>query len=511
MKKITKILLVTVLALSLVACGKTEPQIETEPAVTTTPTAEPTKAPELDDINVVVETQVTLIEGADKYVSDIIRNVTIGDVLPIETLNTEVTATPTDEIVEVADVTPTDDIVEVTATPTVEVEAVPINEPVEPTEQEKSIKIELKVGEFEDTITLEQLPTYTLNLVEVGEHELNIKITADDANDFETTVKLIVVPKVIEEVQNITDNIKLATEVEDYNFDRRLQPSDKIETVSTDTSQVEYGTPGVYEVIYTVKPAPVEETVTPEGETPTKETATVEQPEIKVPVEVEVVDDTKKDELIDSGVPVIDNEAIAKEDELEEIGEPVVEVTPAPEGEATEKKKVQKQRLVSEAVYETVLVSPAVPAQAAKYETKQVETSPAKPAVPGKEAVYKTERVKVAEAVPGKDAVYQNQIINVCRTCGSDISYIERQHLDETLHAGYFNKSESVLVSPAVPAKPAVYEERQVLVSAAVPAQPAQAAQYKTEKVEVSPAVPAKEAVYKKVLKTPAVYEYYWE
>ena len=65
----------------------------------------------------------------------------------------------------------------------------------------------------------------------------------------------------------------------------------------------------------------------------------------------------------------------------------------------------------------------------------------------------------VSPGVPAKEAVYRTEIQDICHTCGANLTGGKAgQHLDDTSHAGYGEKAVQVLVSPAVPAVPAVYE-----------------------------------------------------
>lgn len=147
--------------------------------------------------------------------------------------------------------------------------------------------------------------------------------------------------------------------------------------------------------------------------------------------------------------------------------------------------KVQKQRLVSPAVYENVLV---------------------KPAVEGSPAVYEDRQVLVKEAVEGQPGFQGSRLATFCHTCDLEIGGRAAEHIGDTWHAGYANRIVYFDDMSEVPTDVATR-----VLTEPIPAIPAQEAVYETQSIKIKDAVLAQQAVYERRLVKEAVYEYYWE
>ena len=166
--------------------------------------------------------------------------------------------------------------------------------------------------------------------------DFEITYTAVDVDNDEvfvtTTVTITVVPEVINEISEVTDNLKISNELENYSFDTRASninqhanADSNIKNVTVKTNDVVFTETGSYDVIHVVeleepivvRPMPVVPDITNDSDADT--TNDIDVDVIEVPVDIDVVEPTDEDK--DSGM-VIDTDV--------EVGE-IVEPTPEPE------------------------------------------------------------------------------------------------------------------------------------------------------------------------------------
>lgn len=152
----------------------------------------------------------------------------------------------------------------------------------------------------EKLLNKNNIPNVSLTLKEVTKkaQELKVKVVFENKNkenvEKETSIKINVVPESMKAVKQLTENQKISEKVKKYDFDvyaKNITDSvkDVTATAKVKSSDVKFGTPGHYEVVYEV-------TVTP---TPTPDTEP--KPETgDIPVDVEIVDKdhADKDDVI---------------------------------------------------------------------------------------------------------------------------------------------------------------------------------------------------------------------
>lgn len=146
----------------------------------------------------------------------------------------------------------------------------------------------------------ENIPNLSLTFKEVTKEpqtlQVNIRCVNEKKDEVKktATIKINVVPESMQVVKQLTENQKISEKVKKYDFDvyaKNITDSvkDATATAKVKSSNVKFGTPGHYEVVYevTVTPTPVPNTE------PKSETG-------DIPVDVEIVDKdhSNKDDVI---------------------------------------------------------------------------------------------------------------------------------------------------------------------------------------------------------------------
>lgn len=178
----------------------------------------------------------------------------------------------------------------------------------------------------EDETTLmneENLPNVTLTFPNVTSEpktltvQMDLTNSKDEPGTGEIEIPIIVVPKEISEVKDLTKNLKISETVDNYDFDiyasniqSKAGDDSNIKAVSVKDSNVEFQKPGHYTVTYEVtfrKPIKVDVPEKDETNTSDKSDASEDITSVEIPTDVAVVgkdeeDDVEADDIIRENV-----------------------------------------------------------------------------------------------------------------------------------------------------------------------------------------------------------------
>jgi|GEM_PF-3292695 len=345
----------------------------------------------------------------------------------------------------------------------------------------------------------QQVPNVYVSFSEVGAQELQIVVKSKDNDgeqvEAEINIQVTVVPEVVKEAGNITQNRKLAEEIESFDFEQFIQIAEEsnIAEVATDASAVEFGKVGAYTVIYTVylkEPLEVlRETTTDtdttesselENEQGNVEETLLEQEtdivtEIEVPVEVTVVDKETQIILEEENVPVIDNQTEEMQEEVEADEENVP--TENVETESNDTPDNSNENTSTSAPNTSTVPNNQGPngntTNTSNTGNANTNTSSTKPTTPNKtwvEPVYERKWVVTKAAWTESKPVYENRGVARCLVCGAEnttetaISNHAYQHALKGEAGNYTVENKSVQVGTETINHPEVGHWEDVLV-----------------------------------------------
>jgi hypothetical protein len=340
----------------------------------------------------------------------------------------------------------------------------------------------------------QQVPNVYVSFSEVGTQELQIVVNSKDDNgeqvEAEISIQVTVVPEIVKEAGDITQNRKLAEEIENFNFEQFIQIAEEsnIAEVATDASAVEFGKVGTYTVIYTVYlKEPIEvlrETTTDtdmtenseqKDEQENPEETLLEQEvdivtEIEVPVEVTIVDKETQIILEEENVSVIDNQTEEMQEEVEAEEENVLTENIETESNGTPDNTNTATPAPNTSTSPNNQGSNGNTTNTSNTGNTNTNTSPTTPNKTWVEPVYERKWVVTKAAWTESKPVYENRGVARCLVCGAEnttetaISNHAYQHALKGEAGNYTVENKSVQVGTETINHPEVGHWEDVLV-----------------------------------------------
>lgn len=307
-------------------------------------------------------------------------------------------------------------------------------DPKDPKQKENVILTTLKDGKEKQGV-----PPMSIKFTEEGTYILNI--TAEDSKGGKTVMPITfeIGDELISYVQGIQDwTVEVGAKDIDFLKDI-VWDKEHVKEVLCDSSKVDFGKAGTYELVYTIKGLS-------EGET-------------KKEVQVTVITQEESSKKADEGVQVLTSNNEVKKDSKGNIPESTVSSSP----KASSTKQPAKASVVADTKGNEKATEPAKPSEGkAPAETKPVQKPTEKPVekpahthnwVPVTSVVHHdavTEQrwvpnlVTVVDQAAWDEYIPNEQVRTICKVCGADISGFAvqhgKEHAKEGIPGGYYDK-----------------------------------------------------------------------